>query len=126
MFNLHKVLKKRRPTTEATAAHASKLTKPTRRWRRPLKLALGSKFLLGSKFIIGAKAMFAAHDPEYGHASHDQTTELLLEMEAWSESDPRWDFEGRLAAAECSMRGGISRQMLVVIYGEEIADLLKM
>lgn len=47
----------------------------------------------------------------------------LFEINRLDDEDPDWDFEGRVAAAACGLKNGISHEVIELIYGEEITKL---
>lgn len=47
----------------------------------------------------------------------------LLEINRLDDEEPDWDFEGRLAAAVYGLKHGFSREVINMIYGDEILKL---
>lgn len=54
----------------------------------------------------------------------DQTYDLLMETEQFSDANRDWDLLGVVAAAESSRKDGASRDEIAVIYGRSVAALV--
>lgn len=72
-------------------------------------------------FVNGLGAWLSRKSPCH---RPDQTFEILAEVEQFSIDNPEWDKQAKFAEARCSFSNGASRDIVELLYGKEIAEVV--